>query len=541
MHAFSGLGFTPLSTLPSTVGTTYNDTIFLTTQADISLVNNLTVSFSLTVSASASVSLTNLLGSELFLTVSASSDISFVNNATMQFTLTISASADNSFSLGIYDDTLSISGSSAVSLTVSQLMSFSITLASTTHFSIVDGQQYNYSVPIEGTSNLSLASGFVYSKSISLDVVSDFTYVELYIKQDSISLGTTADLTLEVIGNTTVSFTIAGTSSLTLIGTAVMDSSASIGATAKFYVEQIYDILIVSAAVAMISIQEKKIMSSGENPAAVGSFSASCQAQFRRTITQTLALTQTIVLKRPKAIIGQGFNLSQTISVSKSKNISVTQTLGLDQTPIGFRDVDNTLTMTQDVDYLISKRKSVSHSLNLSQTVGLNLVVNRSLSDTLTFNVPVETRLPMLSGGTPYSYYAPLIDFVLVPRKCLVILSVPSQTVVLPCPIWGDTQAYQGTLTIKRSMTGLTKTYVRQTQLQQLEYNFQLWTAKYLELRAFVMAHSYKQIRLDNWKGEGWIVNIMNNPVEFSAEGRFQPKGENYNVQLQFEGVKIHG
>lgn len=473
------------------------------------------------------------------ITLTVTADILRKGGFLLDESLTIAAIDEIEFTT-VLDEVLSVSGISALSAKGGFNLNGTITLSGISDFYSPGGIVYTSGIGLETYSSITLFSGFTYTDTLDIEGISDIALLELYYKHEILAIDGVSDLDLTVNYNAQIALSIASIADLISTNTGEIYNSIILTTAATIYIDQIYDFLIVSAAISSFSATNVRLINPTELASSAGSVSMSCQAIYLRVISQTLTLTQTVVAKRPTAIFSQNSSFSQTITVQKVKNLSVTHSLSLTQEAEQSREIDQDIIFNQEIDYLISKPKAINQTLVFSQSIFVNKTYNRSIEDTLLFNINKETFLPML-GGTQYSYFAPLINFVLVPRRCLVILSVPSQTVVLPCPLFGDSQAYQGSLTLKRTMTGGTRTYVKQTQLQQLEYSFEIWTTKYLELRQFVLNHSSKQIRLDNWKGESWVVNIMNNPVEFAAEGRYQPKGEKYTVTLQFKGVKING
>ena len=236
-------------------------------------------------------------------------------------------------------------------------------------------------------------------------------------------------------------------------------------------------------------------------------------------------------------------NLTQTATCRKIHVETVTQTLTLTQTAECFRGLVQTLSLSQSVSVTRVHFRTVEQTLELTQSGDRNIVVSRSVSQTLTFNQPRQATAPIIGsmgGGnqTQFQYNQPLINVVLRPRKCLVILGVPTKSIVLPCPIFGDSQAYTGELNLKKTMTGDTFTYVKKTATEKLKYTFNLGTYKAIELREFLVGHSHELITLHNWKGETWYVFLTNNPFEFSHAARWQPLGERVDITLEFEGIK---
>lgn len=472
-----------------------------------------------TLSIDATARLDAGVGVLLTVSIAGTASISLATNMGGTNVLTISASADFSSSLHL-------------------ILNPTLNLTSIGQVSSPGGLVLLNSFAIEGLSSISFLVGFGYSESISIDGTSDFSEIEQYSKNVILTIDGTAAINSETIYITNPLFIIAGTSSITLHDLIDMVQSFSIGAKSEFKVENLYDYLFVSQAIASIGITLDYVVGTAEIASASAGFSAVAQVTYNRTISQTLNLVQNIGLKRPKLNVIQTLSLNQSIGIITVRNKTISQTLTLTQAIEPSRPLTNTLTITQTVVGYKVYNRSVVQSLNLQQSVNRNIVSNQHISQTLIFNPPTLRSTP-ITGSKRFEYYTSPVIGILIPRKCLVILSTSNQTVVLPCPQFGDSEAYQGTINLKRTMTGSTLTYIKQTELKKLKYTFQLGTRKYLELRDFILAHPAEVITLTNWKGEIWYVYITNNPVEFTVSGRWQPVGELTEVTLEFEGVKL--
>jgi hypothetical protein len=64
---------------------------------------------------------------------------------------------------------------------------------------------------------------------------------------------------------------------------------------------------------------------------------------------------------------------------------------------------------------------------------------------------------------------------------------------------------------------------------------------KGLELQAFLEEYNADHLRLQNWKGEVWDVQLLTNPLEFTQNRRHDPDGANCAINLEFEGRKLSG
>jgi hypothetical protein len=121
------------------------------------------------------------------------------------------------------------------------------------------------------------------------------------------------------------------------------------------------------------------------------------------------------------------------------------------------------------------------------------------------------------------------------------LLQVPLQTIKLRTPELGDSDDYNGSVTLKRSMNNVLYTYIKRVNTNLLKYTFFLGRQVALELEDFIANHSSEIITMSNWKGEVWICNLVNNPFEFIAAARYLNESERIDITLEFSGVKVAG
>jgi hypothetical protein len=120
----------------------------------------------------------------------------------------------------------------------------------------------------------------------------------------------------------------------------------------------------------------------------------------------------------------------------------------------------------------------------------------------------------------------------------MIILQAPypalQTTSLLPNPQFGDSEAPQQSMNIRRAMDGTRRTYVKTNQLSKLHYEFMLLRPKALEVRAFIESYYYAEILLTNHKNEVWLVHFATVPFELTDDQRI-------TIVLEFEGTKLSG
>jgi hypothetical protein len=498
-------------------GTGYFKTLTVDGIAAFTVINGQAFATSITIDGVAAISETGIEGIVLSLSVSGVSALA-VSGVTFNGLL------------------LTIAGQSSITVAALTMIFKAITISGSATCDSPGGVVYSKSLPIEGFAALTVLPGTGFPQTLSIDGIAAFSEVEQYIKEFALNIDGVSDITLSVQYTANIHQTIAGFSAVSIVTTANWLASVSVGAIAVTFVENIYDVLYVTTTTAGISIAYELIQAPAANPHGVAGIGISSQVSFARHITQTLALTHLASRSLGTAIVGQPFNLTQHATVKKVHRETVTSTLSMAQEAEMWRPTNNSLVLTQTATVKRVRFVSVTQTLRLSDSVKRNTVINRSVAHTLVFNPP---NIKRIQGR--FTVELPSAYPVLVSKRCLVVLGVPAQTVILPCPKFDDTQAFQGTLDLKRSMIGGTYTVVKNTAVQRLKYDFDLWTNKYLELRVFLLAHSSETMNLVNWKGENWVVTLVNNPIQLTAEERFQPRGERYSVTLEFDGVRIGG
>lgn len=564
MHTFAGISFVPLSMLPSAAGD-FDDEVFLTNSAACTGLGNLSMQFSFTCTTQGEV--TGSGGSNYFatLTLTANGVTNQVQGYIYLNTLTIAGNAATSqLQAGNTFNTLTIAGISdcdtegeayaGLQLTIGGIADcdvanlqdylISMTLGVNCNFFSPGGVVYYLQKEILWMPGVTLLAGFGRFEEIELDGIANIAVAELYIMEHTLSLDGIADITIAEVHGLGGSITLNGVADFDIASEHGIFDNLLIAGNAIMFVENIYEFVYFLNATCNFTVSLAYIPGASQEPAAQGSFSASCQAIFHRTLTDTLEIVQEIVMKKPTNFLFDTYTVTQEIEVQKVHIETITQTLNLTQDQYASRVIMNTWFANQTINVTKVISRTVTQTYAPTQTVLTNNVISRTVTDTLVYNPTNVQNIPIIgsNSGAPthqFSYTVPNIHVVLIPRQCRIILAVPSRTIILPCPLFGDSQAPQHEINLKRTMTGDTFTYVKKTKAQKLTYSFDLWSNKYLELRQFYIDFSSEVMTLQNHHAETWLVNILNNPLEFSNDERWMKKGERYSVTLEFEGVKI--
>lgn len=284
--------------------------------------------------------------------------------------------------------------------------------------------------------------------------------------------------------------------------------------------------------------------------------SALCVRTYGRQISQTLALSHTIVLNR--VINKRMYSLFQPSHggrVLPIRNVTVTSNLTLSQELIRLRFAETSnslLSLTQSVLGQRIINLAVTQNLNLTHAFVRNTILNRPIIQTLVF--PPVRRIPIRIGDIT-EVLIPTAQATLIPNNANIIttptirrqrelmrLSVPEQTVVMPVPNFGNSEGNTDTFTMSKAIDGTTYTTVKRSGTRSIAYEWDISYPKAEELIAFVWEYNTRAITIHTWEGEIWVTRLITNPVTFTDELRPEVCESNskFTVSLEFEGVRIH-
>ena len=305
--------------------------------------------------------------------------------------------------------------------------------------------------------------------------------------------------------------------------------------------------------------------------------------------SNTINCVQQVIFNQFFATPGSTAQLFQTVFLNKDSNLSPSNQLNLTQVATGkvtlLKDLSDTVNCVQVADFrkvlpslsasnvlvLVSSTAggfrnasntclvthlaeaeifflggATSNSLNLIQVVSLaGSLFNRSALNQLNctqqalYNIIASKLIVQDIGCSHFVVGTPLRG------KKYILLQAPfdclQASVVLPAPLFSDTENLISNLNLKRSMNGETYTYIKSSDVRILRYTFRLTRGKSLEVEEFFRSYNSAEIKMQNWKGEIWKVNVITNPIDFVQTGRDAPTEDRTDVSLEFEGVKLSG
>jgi hypothetical protein len=126
----------------------------------------------------------------------------------------------------------------------------------------------------------------------------------------------------------------------------------------------------------------------------------------------------------------------------------------------------------------------------------------------------------------------------------MLLLQAPygsiNTAIALPNPQLNDTETRDQSVTPKRTMNGLTYTYVKSSNNFTFNFLLRLSRNKSLELRTFVLQNQQEEIMVGmDWREEVWRMRLINNPIEILTQAHDETCFAEVDVTLQFEGTQI--
>jgi len=239
----------------------------------------------------------------------------------------------------------------------------------------------------------------------------------------------------------------------------------------------------------------------------------------------------------------------QTVHCAKVLTTQVaSNTLTFSQSVSDFRATASTLSFSQSVSWAWGgQEKYLESDLTFSQLVAVDIVLSASASNTLTFSQSASQGY-VAEGATDITQELTFSQFAVgtvLATERFVLLQAPypqvAASVILPSAEFNDKENALGDMKIKRAMDGTRRTYVYRSNDRRLAYTFDMTREKGLELQDFLETYNAEHLRLQNWKGEIWDVQLLTNPLEFTQNRRHDPNGANCAINLEFEGVKLSG
>ena len=263
-----------------------------------------------------------------------------------------------------------------------------------------------------------------------------------------------------------------------------------------------------------------------------------------KTVSHSVNLVQTLVIKKSyaaQAVSYLGFNQfargTKRLTQSAASSLTLSQDLVRDRT---IEDLDHSLTLVQTAQGMKIAPRAVSTSLAMTQSVAVSTTLVRGITQTLTFLNSHQVPTGIAGHDT---VDVPNVQGVLIKHgTCLVILQNGNLAIVLPCPEFGDSEGGTGSINIKRTMAGGRRVYKKGSTASKLSYQFIIDRKKAIELRNFILQSNTAFLRMENWKGELWAVQMVNNPFSFGEDAAWlnSTGGNRSSITLEFQGVRLN-
>lgn len=259
-------------------------------------------------------------------------------------------------------------------------------------------------------------------------------------------------------------------------------------------------------------------------------------ATFFRSVSDTITLVETRTRASSYGRRGVDFFAPfESYSETKVQERDATDTLTTVEDYFGKRVVGADTEALTTTETFTGKRvihRSCGDHITLTETASTKQTLHRSCGDTL----PLYEGAPKVING---------ID-IIVPgyigtlARRYTTLQGFGTAIVLPSPLFGDSEANGDLISVFRSETNKRFISIKRQDMRTLHYEFEVTRQKALELRNFIKHEIDNNVTLTNWKGEIWIGNIVNNPFEMEMAGRWGPCTEKTHVILELKAVRVH-
>jgi len=110
---------------------------------------------------------------------------------------------------------------------------------------------------------------------------------------------------------------------------------------------------------------------------------------------------------------------------------------------------------------------------------------------------------------------------------------------VLPNPAFGDSEALASSVSIRRSMNGTKRTYVKKNGRRRLLLDYALSRAKAHELIRFIRQYHSTRLGFQDHLDRLWQGYLIGNPLELETTRRgngANPACERVSIRIEFEG-----
>lgn len=114
-------------------------------------------------------------------------------------------------------------------------------------------------------------------------------------------------------------------------------------------------------------------------------------------------------------------------------------------------------------------------------------------------------------------------------------------TIVLPSPKFSDSKGKEQSVSVKRTITGGTVTYVKSSDRYRLALRLELTKMKAIELQRFIRIYYRAELLLTMHDGTRWAGKLINNPFDNRSIGRAGglPGGEMIEVTIEVSATQV--
>jgi delta 1-pyrroline-5-carboxylate dehydrogenase len=112
---------------------------------------------------------------------------------------------------------------------------------------------------------------------------------------------------------------------------------------------------------------------------------------------------------------------------------------------------------------------------------------------------------------------------------------LPQAAITVPSPQFGDGEGCNMLINRQTSISGVIRTYVKQTDKQFLQYNWNLSRRQAEEFMNFCGSYGGVNWRIIDHENQTWVVTLVNDTIAQT----YASAGERVDLSLDFEGVRL--
>jgi hypothetical protein len=268
------------------------------------------------------------------------------------------------------------------------------------------------------------------------------------------------------------------------------------------------------------------------------------QAVVGRPGTYHYSLSDTLTLTQVTRVFGlvYEFSFSDTITFNQRVNSQYAYTIFDEITffqsanPVN-RFIERDFSDTIIVDE--AHTKILEHPRTFSDLLELDELFNRQIDVTIGFSDELDLREQLSAVILTDDTTHPIVTSIPILYTNQMSIRSPLGMIVLPPPELNDSEKTGNEVNIRRSISGVTRSFVKRSNTRLLSYTWFLDYNKSLELRQFFVDNHTEPLVIENWKGEIWHVRLITTEIAATSQKAAGKARQIDSITLEFEGKRL--